>query len=108
MLIEFDEFEDLVFRLGMAKATALVRKFASHAAAIVVDAHSAELGEGAFALLLHGSDRQQTVAVARRLMQLAGEGRWLASRDAVPVTLSIGIASVAMRVGRRRQQCEEH
>jgi GGDEF domain-containing protein len=96
MLIEFDEFDDLVFRLGLEKATTLVRKFAAHAAAIVVDAQSAELGEGQFALLLHGSDRQQTVAVARRLMQLAGAGGWLSPRDLTPVTLSIGIASVAM------------
>jgi HD-like signal output (HDOD) protein/GGDEF domain-containing protein len=96
MLIEFDEFDELVFPLGLEKATALVRKFAAQATEIVVDAHSTALGEGQFALLLHGSDRQQTVAVARRLMQLASAGGRHSPHDEGAVTLSIGIATVAM------------
>lgn len=96
MLIEFDEFSDLVFRWGLDRASDYVQKFAAKSSAMVLDAHPAELGDGQVALLLYGSDRQQTVAVARRLMQLADEGRWLDKGRETPITLSIGIASVAM------------
>lgn len=96
MLIEVDEFENLVFELGLDAATKFMARIERHVAAIVLDARGAALGDGQFAMLLYGSDRQQAVAAARRLMQLAGDGQWPTLRESTRVTLSVGIASVAM------------
>ena len=98
MILEVDEFEELVFQSGGTLAAGFtsglragVESFLEYGQAALVS------GEAQLALLLAGDDRLEAVATARLILDEARSGH-LVSQNGVgqPISMSIGIASVAL------------
>ncbi|MCA9271366.1 MAG: diguanylate cyclase, partial [Planctomycetales bacterium] len=96
MLVEIDEFDDLVMQYGLAAAEAAHARIMALAGAVAQPApQTIAVGDGRFAALLEETERSVAVTAARNLLLVADEAL---ARLSPPMTaaLSVGIACVAL------------
>lgn len=98
LLIEIDDFEELIFQAGSAVAADLTENVLGRVSALLESGHHALVsGDAQLAVLLQNADRSAAVVAARYLLDLARCGKLSSSAAGQQtLSLSIGIASVAL------------
>ena len=98
LILEVDEFEELVFQSGGALAAGFTSGLRAGVELFLEGGQTALIsGEAQLALLLAGDDRLEAVATARRILDEARSGHLVAQNGVgQPISMSIGIASVAL------------
>ena len=98
VILQVDEFEELVFQSGGALAAGFTNGLRAGVEAFLEGGQTALIsGEAQLALLLAGDDRLEAVATARLILDEARSGYLVAHAGrGQPMSMSIGIASVAL------------
>ncbi|MGE3407940.1 MAG: HDOD domain-containing protein, partial [Pirellulales bacterium] len=97
LLVELDSYENLVFSLGSAQAQRILSKI--DAASLSLDLSHVtrvEIGEGLFALLLPGTDRQRAARAGSDLIEALRAWPATKLQQRALLRLNVGVASVPL------------